>query len=265
MKQKPTLAPLIFTLIAAVGGSILRLWSLHAAMDAQGLPTAHISSLVFVGTSIAVVAGSLLFARFSPGRSGRYEVLSDSTGSLVLSIAAAILILAGSGIEFAEALLAGPGISAPIMCLLGLAGSICCVITALLRRRGQDAYPITELIPIVYLVVKLILNFKEWSIDPIIWDYCVILFALIFNLLAFHRGAGFVFNRGKPRATLFYAMSAVYFCAAAIMDGIADLSVSTIVTYSGFLLWQLPVILCLLSPNAPDAASGKRRRNAGNP
>ena len=74
-----------------------------------------------------------------------------------------------------------------------------------------------------------------------------------------------MFNRGKPRATLFYAMSAVYFCAAAIMDGIADLSVSTIVTYSGFLLWQLPVILCLLSPNAPDAASGKRRRNAGNP
>ena len=66
MKQKRMLAPLIVTLAAALGGSILRLWSLHAAMDAQGLPTNHISSYIFAGTSIAVVILLLVLSRMSP-------------------------------------------------------------------------------------------------------------------------------------------------------------------------------------------------------
>lgn len=263
MKQKPMLAPFLFALAAAVAGSILRMWSLNAAIDEQGLPTNHISNYVFAGVSIAVVIVFLLLSYRSPGRSGRHTVLVSGAGSFVLSMAAAALILVGSGMEFGEALIAGPGISAPIMCLLGLLGSICCMVSACFRRRGQTAYPVTELVPILYLIIKLIFNFKSWSIDPIILDYCVILFALIFTLLAFHRGAGFVFDHGKPRAALFYAMTAVYFCAAAMMDGIADLKLSTIVTYCGFLLWQLPVILCLLVPSGPDPAPARKgRQNA---
>jgi hypothetical protein len=43
-------------------------------------------------------------------------------------------------------------------------------------------------------------------------------------------------------------MAAVYFCAAAVVDGIMDQNAATVVTYFGFLLWQLPVILQLLVP-----------------
>ena len=40
-------------------------------------------------------------------------------------------------------------------------------------------------------------------------------------------------------------MAAVYFCAGSMMDGIMDGSAATVVTYLGFLLWQLPLILAL--------------------
>ena len=190
-------------------------------------------------------------------------LIYDNAG-LVLGFIAAALILVGSGIEFMDSLIAGPDIAAPIMCLLGLAGSLCCMATVYFRHCGKTAYPFTELVPVLYLIVKLVLNFKHWSIDPIIWDYCVILFALISTMLAFHRGAGFVFDLGKPRVTLFFAAVSVYFCACAMMEGIVDRTFSTIVTYCGFLLWQLPVIFSLLVPSDPDPVPEKRHGKTAN-
>lgn len=260
--MKRGIIPLIIAIFAALCGSALRTWSLHAGTDASGLPTNHVSHMVFIAASLVFVVLFLGLAIRSPGRSGRYLVLQHGSSGFVLSLIAAGLILVGTCLEFTEALLAGPGLSAPIMCLMGLLGSICCIIVAVFRRRGANPWPVTELIPILYLIVKLIFNFKNWSIDPIILDYCVILFALIFVLLAFHRTGGFVFDQGKPRAALFYALCAVYFSAAAMMDGMADLSLSTLVTYCGFLVWQLPVILCLSVPRDPDPVPEKEPKKA---
>ncbi len=246
-----TLVPLIATPLFALCGCTLRLWSLGVS-DGHGLPADHIANTIFAWGSLAIVAILLVLAITSPGRSGRHRVLSCGGGGYALGVLAAVMLLAGSALEFMEALQSGPDLSSPIMCLLGLMGGICCIITAHTRRSGNTAHPAAELIPVVYLVVKLVLNFKSWSIDPIILDYCVILFALIFSLLAFHRTAGFVFDKGKPRTALFFSMCAMYFCAAAIMDGIADVSFATIATYLGLLLWQLPVIICLLTPAPPD-------------
>lgn len=250
--------PLIFVIAAALCSSALRTWGLHAGTDADSVPVSHLSHWVFIGVSILCVAAFLVLAIRSPGRSGRYRVLQCGSGGYILSLISGGLILAGSLAEFIEALLTGPGISAPIMCLLGLMGSICCMTAAYFRHRGNNPWPATEVLPILYLIVKLVFNFKGWSIDPIILDYCVILFALIFALLAFHRTAGFVFDQGKPRASLFYALCTVYFSAAAMMDGMADLSLATIITYCGFMLWQIPVILCLSVPRSPDPVPEKQ-------
>lgn len=245
-------AAYFFTLVFAVVAAGLRLWSLLTAVDSRGLPVLHLSIYLLIAAAAVFLLSALVFSRRSPCRSGRHAVLDYGTGGSLCGTVAAVLILLGSCAEFAEALVAGPGISAPIMCLLGLLGGICCILTARFRRSGLRRHPGVELVPIVYLLIKLVLNFRHWSIDPIILDYCFVLFALIFSLLAFYRGAGFVFDQGRPRKTLFYAMAAVFFCAAAMMDGIVDLSPSTVITYGGLLLWQLPVIWDLLAPSAPD-------------
>lgn len=254
-------AAYFITLLFALLAAGLRLWNLFVAVDEQGLPIMHLSTVLLIAAAALFLLLALALSFRSPGRSGNCQVFLYGSGGFLCSLIAAILILLGSCAEFGEALLAGPGISAPIMCLLGLLGGICCCLTAWFRRRPSPRYPAVELAPILYLLIKLILNFKGWSTDPIIMDYCVILFALIFTLLAFYYGAGFVFNLGKPRRTLFCAMGAVFFCAAAIMDGIMDLSPSTVITYGGFLLWQLPVIWDLLEPSVADPAQeGKKSK-----
>lgn len=252
MNHKRTLVPMLFACASALVGCGLRLWGLYAGVDSQGLPGAHISTPVFAVASIAAAAIALLLACRSPGRSTRYSVLSCGRFGFDLSVIAGGMIAVGACLEFSESLLSGPGMSAPVLCLLGVAGGLGGIISANLRRRGQKAYPYGELAVVLYLIFKLIFCFKEWSTDPIIMDYCVMLFALIFTLLAFHRGAGFVFDRGRPRATLFYAMAAVYFCAIAVLEGIVRGSVSTAVIYCGFLLWQPPVIFCLSAPSEKE-------------
>ena len=257
-------APYFLTLAFALGAAGLRLWNLIAGVDDRGLPVMHLSMVLLLILGGVFLATALICALGSPGRCGRHYVLHYNLGSYATGMVAAGLILVGACVEFAEALVAGPGISAPIMLLLGLLGGVCCFLTVSFRRRGDRCCPPAELMPILYLLIKLILNFKGWSTDPIILDYCLILFALIFSLLAFYYGAGFVFDQGKPRRTLFCAMGAVFFCAGAMMDGFMDLSFSTVITYGGFLRWQLPVIWGLLLPCVPDPKKTRDAKENGN-
>ncbi len=267
MKNRFT-APFFLTLAFAVLAASLRLWSLLTAIDSQGLPIMALPVYLLVAAAALFLLLALALAHTSPGRSSRFQALQYDTGGFVCGMIAAALILLGVLADFGEALVSGPGFSDPIMCLLGLLGSICCFLAVRSRSRGSRCHPAVELLPILYLLIKLILNFKHWSTDPIILDYCFVLFALIFVLLAFYHGAGFVFHQGKPRRTLFYAMAAVFFCAAAIFDGLMDFSLATAVSYGGFLLWQLPVIWSLLLPSDPEPVSNHEaegRRKKGRP
>ena len=101
--------------------------------------------------------------------------------------------------------------------------------------------------------VKLILNFKGWSTDPIILDYCIMLFALIFVVLGFYYSTGFLFDLGKPRLTLLFTLCACLFSAVAVVDGLLDGSFATILEYLGFIAWLLPVVCAVSVPSAPDA------------
>ena len=232
----------------------LRIWSLNTAVDALGLPVMHLSVYVLLAVAAAYLLLAMLCAIRTPCRSGNAGVLQYGRSGWICAAIASVMILVGAAAEFWESLVSKPGFSVPIMFLLGLVGGICSFVTAYFRCRPGKRMAFPELLPVVYLLIKTMLNFKRWSTDPVILDYCVQLFALIFTLLAFFRGAGFVLNQGKPRRTLFDCMAAVFFCAAAMMDGIHALSLSAIITYGGFLLWQLPVIWDLLAPSSPDPA-----------
>ena len=244
--------PYFFTLLFIPVAAGLRLWSLLAAVDEQGLPAMHLSMYALIAAAAVFLLAAAVFSFRSPGRSGQRSVIRYGPSGFVCALAAACLILLGAVLEFSEELAAGPGFFTAIVCLLGLLGGLCCIVTALARRSDSRRIPGAEMAPVLYLLVKLILDFKGWSTDPIILDYCVRLFAMIFALLAFLRGAGFVLDAGRPRRTLFFAMGAVFFCAAALMDGILTLSLASIATFLGILLWQLPLIWDLLEPHAPD-------------
>ena len=157
-------------------------------------------------------------------------------------------------LDFARELSEGPVFTTVPLLLLGLAGGIGLMAAAWARKSPDRRMPGAEILPVVYFLIKLILCFKGWSTDPVILDYCVQLFGLIFVLLAFLRGAGFSLDQGKPRKTLFLSMGCVFFSAAAMMDGIAALRPDIILLFAGTLLWQLPLIwdLCVPASDLPE-------------
>lgn len=245
---------LILLPLSAVVGCALRLWNLTAGVDAQGLPLAHHNSTFLMAgwCALSLIVFALL-ARGTKGISREPQVLEPASG--LLCYLGGGLILLSAILDFASALAAGATMSAPILCLLGVLSGICLLVVSYLRHQRKPVAPPLELIPEVYLVVKLVLNFKGWSTDPIILDYCVLLFALIFVLLGFYYSTGFLFSQGKPRLTLFCCLGACLFSAMAALDGVMDRSPAAVTEYLGFILWLLPVISCMTAPrdSAADA------------
>lgn len=238
--------------LGTVLGAAARFWALSAAIDSQGLPvTEHPATAAFIAVSVLFTLLSGVLAVKSPGRGVEHTVLIFSEKSARLSLAGAFFILIGSILS----LFRSGGTAPLILFLLGAASSACLILVSQLRKKGNQTPP-PELMPVVYLLIKLILSFKDWSTDPIILDYCDMLFAMIFTLLAFYGSAGFVFDRGQPRRTLFYASAGILFCAMAAVSSFMTGSIGSAVEYLGYLLWMIPLLLCLLTPReAPPKAA----------
>ena len=238
---------LILLALGTVLGALARFWNLSAAVDHMGLFIAnHPATLAFVGVSILFVLIFLILSICSPGRGVDHGVLTYTTFHSSLSMAAAWLLLMGTLIESFST---GFGLEFILTFLLGLAAAICMLLLPRMRKQGNQA-ALPELVPVFFLLVKLVFNFKNWSTDPIILDYCDMLFSLIFSLLAFFCIAGFAFGRGRPRKTLFYASCGILFSAMAAVDGIMEGAWATTMTHLGFILWLCPVAEHLLVPHA---------------
>ena len=257
--MKRNILSLILLPLAALAGCGIRYWNLTAGIDAQGLPISHHpSAFALAGWGIFCFLLFAILVAASQGRSGKSTVLHTCGARSVLSYIGAVMLLLAAVLDFAAALVQGAGISDPIMCLLGLFSGICLFVTAWMRSHEKATYPPLELVPDIYLVVKLILNFKGWSTDPIILDYCIMLFAMIFVVLGFYYSTGFLFDLGKPRLTLLFTLCACLFSAVAIVEGVLDGSAATIVEYLGFIAWLLPVACAVSVPSTPDAPKEKK-------
>lgn len=240
---------MFFLLLLGLVGMALRFWNLSAAYDARQLPVSHISTWLLAGFLLLSATGILILSLRSPGRSRKYCVLHSSVRSAGCAVVGGGLIVLSGLLE----LLQGITTVNLVFCIAAAVCGICLVLAAL-ARRNDTASPAAEVIPVIYLVLRLIFNFKSWSTDPIILDYCIKLFALILTLLAVYCSAGFAFDLGKPRKTLFYASCALVFSLSVMADAIAEADWSLTVFYPGILLWLAPMIPCLMAPAAPDPA-----------
>ena len=94
---------------------------------------------------------------------------------------------------------------------------------ALLRYRRETPSAILFMVPALFYVIDLIINFRNWSRDPLIMDYCFDLFALISVMCAtFHLG-GFSFEKGKRRLTVFYCICGVIFSAISAAGPVTEM------------------------------------------
>lgn len=239
--------------VSAVCGLGLRLWNLTAGVDAQGLAVAdHISVWLLIAASVLFLLIFLVLSICAPGRSGAADVLQYGNGLAAISYAAALLLIISAGWKFGKELSDGSSFVSPLILLLGLLSGFCLIGITTLRGNSCKPVPPAELIPDLYLLLKLVFDFRNWSTDPMILDYFPRLFGLIFVVMAFYQSTGFAFSTGKPRRTMFYSMAAIFFSAVSMADGITGGNIVSILEAVGFCLWLLPIIICLLRPRKPD-------------
>lgn len=236
------------TLVLAVLGFFLRRHQLTAAFNPMGLPTGQgVWGLVIV--CVLALAAFLAISLQKERRPGFAENFPPSRVMVILSVPAAGMLVAGN----VTALTAVAPMATPMnqmltrfTAILGIVSGLCFVDAAAGQYKEKKPSSGLYLLPVVYYILQMIFNFKGWSTDPIILDYCFKLFSLIAVMLAVFHVSGFTFGLGKRRTAIFLCLTGVFFSAVALADGGAAHVLQT----AGSMLWLLANAWQLLSEEA---------------
>lgn len=216
MEKKIGKIPLVvLTIMAAVVTYVLRHVQLQRSLDLTGriMAGAGRGPLTWVCLAFTVLAAVyciLLSKRRNwPDRSHLKNPMTN-----VVTLVAAFCLALGS--------IARWSISAA-MALGGLIAAVCWVALTLLRHQKQVPSVALFMVPALYYALELIIEFRGWSRDPLIMDYCFDLFALISVMCAtFHLGA-FSFGKGRRRLTVFYCICGVMFGAVSAAGPVTEM------------------------------------------
>lgn len=105
---------------------------------------------------------------------------------------------------------------------LGIAAAVCLGAFAAILQTGKRPSPLLYMCMSLYLIIRLIVCFQAWNTDPSIYDYCYMLLAAICTMLSAFQLAGFSFDKGKRRITLFWTLSSAFFCCISLADAVHD-------------------------------------------
>lgn len=158
-------------------------------------------------------------AMFQPSK---IDGAAGVAGSVLLAVGGFLMLVQSAG--FAR-LIGGVAI---------LAGA-CLALASLTRARGNMPKVGLYVAVVLFYVVKLFYDFRHWTVDPAVLDYCFWLFAAICFMLATFHAAQFCFDLGKRRVLTFFALMGIYFGAVSL----ADLQGGEALLCAGGALWML--------------------------
>ena len=228
----------LLTMFAAVAGFFLRTSQLANAYDETGRMITGLGTgpLTWLCLLMVVVFGVYSFF-LTPQK--KYAVVeSRSMGLFVLTTAAAAGMILGCvllalNLTMMSDLLVATG---------GVVAGICWFVAGLDRVRGRKVPAALFMTPALFYAVELICEFRYWSRDPMILEYCFDLLAMICIMCATYHFGGFSFDRGSRRRTAFFCMCGIFFCAITL----ADASLNTWIRSTAAALWLLSNLLPLL-------------------
>ena len=234
---------IVLTIMAAVVTSILRYVQLQRSLDLTGKIMAGAGKGPLTWLCVIFVVLAAAYCIFLQKRK------SHGTGgmpSAIVTLVAAFLMALGSAVRWNVNM---------VLALGGFVAAVCWVALALVRRQGTTPSAALFMLPALFYAVELIIEFRGWSRDPLIMDYCFDLFALICVMCAtFHLG-GFSFQKGKRKLSVFYCICGAMFsamAAAGYVDGAAEASaqLAGLFIQVGNTLWLLVNLWLLMEEEA---------------
>lgn len=201
-----------FALGTGALGLILRLWLMSTA-DSHGLlPPGHpANTLVWLLTGIVIVF--LLLSCRSMLSANKYSFnfpasLPGCVGTGMMGVG--ILIC-----SIAELSAAADGMTRAVA-IIGLVCAVTLGFLAYCRFTGAHPSFYFHALVSIYLLLRLISLYRQWSSDPQLQDYAFQLLATVFLMLASYHRITFDANIGSRRHYAFFALGAVFFCCTAL-------------------------------------------------
>lgn len=214
--------------------------------------------LLLAGVLAVLVRGFPGETEDTPGEFPDY--FSDRSSIPTTLLVAGVLLWVLSGVY---ALYAGFAITfsriGMIFGILLAASAACLFPIAIHCRRGKHA-PAKPwdvellLLPVAYLVLRLVFTYRTLSINPILSSYYPELLAVSFLILCLYRASSFAFHNGRTRRFLFYSGLSFALCAATALDG-QDLG--SLLFYAGGAVFSLSLLLYRMDALRQSGAAPK--------
>lgn len=240
---------LLTTLVGALALTALRYYQLSNCMDENGLliPGSRVI-WGFVALGVLLIAALVLLIVRLDKTPGTDVCLHGGMFFNLLSAGAAAAIMAACAYCSVKTPL-GDTVHL-IIYTVGVAMGALLVISDALRIWGKRSNLALLLLPALFLAARLIFDFKQWSTDPIVIDFCFKLLASICAMLACFNLSGFPIRLGKKRTTVFFCMLAFAFSAMTAADYILHRNCPTreLALYASIGLWCFINGLMLLFP-----------------
>lgn len=247
--RKSTFLPALALVLGAVAAG-LRMWQRAAGYDESGLPVRFAVPSVVLAAFLVLCAGGALYLALRRPKALEDQDAAQPRGDIpsALLTAAGILSLAAgalnllyffrSYLSYSQVLYATQKeqqdalrafLSSSLLTGVLAVGCVPAAAALLLRARGAKSgeerpKPFAALMPSVLCWLWLIEVYRGHTSNPILWDYVLLLLAVVILLISAYERAGFALGVGKPRRTVFSSLMALLLALAALPDcgGIAN-------------------------------------------
>lgn len=241
--RKPVLYPTLGLLLGLLA-ALLRLWQRTAGYDESGLPVPFAAPTVVLTLFLLLCAGAFLYAALRQPRTLEVQkpALARGPGAAGLFSAAGVLVLAGGAVNllaflrsyssYAQVLYVSEYeqrealrrfLSSHLVVGVAALAAVPAAVALLVRAKearaeAEHTRPFAAIMPCVFCWLWLIKDFRLHTSNPVLWDYALLLLAIMALLLSACDRAGFAFGVGRPRRTVFSSLAALLLATAALPD-----------------------------------------------
>lgn len=189
-------------------GLLLRFLLYATGMDEQGLLLRnHICSYLIGALNIAAAAAIWLLTRTVKGPELYRECYPTSIPAGVGCILAALGILITTLGELSAA-----NSTQLLVTVLGFAAVLMLVLLSFCRLCGYEPFFLFYAVVCVYFAIRMVSQYRQWSADPQLQDYCYQLCACVGLMLTSYHHAAFGAGMGNHRRLWLFSLATVYLC-----------------------------------------------------
>ena len=212
---KPKLLPFLGLGLGGLG-LVLCSWLYGAGYDETGLLRRDHIAYYFLWVTVVTVPAVLFWqTRQLPGKMRCSSCFPASVPGAVGCWAAAAGLLMTA---FTDLMFRPDGLTV-VSGVLGLLCFPALLLAGWSRLKGRRVSFVLHLAVCLHLTLRLLCQYRQWSGDPQLTDYCFRLLAgMSLMLFAYHRAA-FDVNMGHYRAYVFTGLCALFFCCLSVPTG----------------------------------------------